>query len=75
MGYKFIDEYLTNGDGMVLENDELIEDFNVWRQLIWSIEIYGTTFMSNKLWSYISKVQISLWFYWLLLVICVVLIS
>jgi hypothetical protein len=51
MGYKSIDEYLIDGDGVVLENEEFIEDF------IWSIEIYGTTFMNNKLWSYISKVH------------------
>jgi hypothetical protein len=75
MGYKSSDEYLTNGNGVVSENEELIENFNVWRQLIWFVEIYGTTFMNNKLWSYISKVQINPWFDWLLLVICVVLIS
>jgi hypothetical protein len=27
MGYKSIDEYLIDGDGVVLENEEFIEDF------------------------------------------------
>jgi hypothetical protein len=29
MGYKSSDEYLTNGNGVVSENEELIENFNV----------------------------------------------